>query len=191
MKQIHHFQIPSKELEEITRDENLEQVKNKKTMQLKGNYLEPFIKFISIVEGEEMKLQKRNNSIYQDNKKMFLRINADCKVCPKKDPVHYVIIIKRKPTENEKFVDVKLEIKNKHNHNHDKVPQKQYRGEERLKIAEDIFQAGGSNAYVLEQFAAGNGAPKRATARKIVSSYKNKGFSSDWLHHLWKINAKD
>ena len=30
MKQIHHFQIPSKELEEITRDENLEQVKNKK-----------------------------------------------------------------------------------------------------------------------------------------------------------------
>jgi hypothetical protein len=77
-----------------------------------------------------------------------------------------------------------LEIKNKHNHNHDKVPQKQYRGEERLKIAEDIIQGGGSNAYVLEQFAAGNSAPKRATARKIVSSYKNKGFSSDWLHNL-------
>ncbi len=37
---------------------------------------------------------------------------------------------------------------------------------------------------MLEQFAAGNSAPKRATPRKIVSSYKNKGFSSDWLHNL-------
>jgi hypothetical protein len=141
MKQIHHFQIPSKELDEITRDENFEQVKNKKIMHLKGNYLKPFIKFIYIVEGEEMKLQMRNNSLYQDNKKIYLRINADCKVSPKKDPVHYVIIIKRKPTENERFVDVELEIKNKHYHNHVKVPQKQYRGEEKLKIAEDIIQA--------------------------------------------------
>jgi hypothetical protein len=48
-------------------------------MQLKGNYLEPFIKLINIVEGEEMKLQKRNNSIYQENKKMYIHINADCK----------------------------------------------------------------------------------------------------------------
>ena len=47
-------------------------------------------------EGEEMKLQKRNNSLYEENKKMYLRINADCKLCPKKDPVHYVIMIKKK-----------------------------------------------------------------------------------------------
>jgi hypothetical protein len=30
MKRIHHFQIPSKESEKITRDENIEEVKNKK-----------------------------------------------------------------------------------------------------------------------------------------------------------------
>jgi hypothetical protein len=82
MKQTHRFQIPSKELEEITRDELIEEIKNKKFKQLKGNYLEPFIKLINIVEGEEMKLQKRNNSLYEKNKKMYLRINADCKQCP-------------------------------------------------------------------------------------------------------------
>ena len=82
MKQTHRFQIPSKELEEITRDEMVEVDKTKKFM--KGNYLEPFMKFINIVEGEEMKLQKRNNSLYEDNKKMYLRINCDCKLCPKK-----------------------------------------------------------------------------------------------------------
>jgi hypothetical protein len=98
-------------LEEITRDENIEEVKNKKIMQLKGNYLEQFIKFINIVEVEVMKLQKRNNSIYEERKKMYIRINADCKVCPKTDPAHYFIIIKRKLTENEKFVDVELKIK--------------------------------------------------------------------------------
>ena len=46
MKQTHRFQIPSKELEEITRDEMVEVDKNKKFM--KGNYLEPFMKSINM-----------------------------------------------------------------------------------------------------------------------------------------------
>ncbi len=179
MKQTHRFQIPSKELKEITIDEIIEEVKKKKFKQLKGKYLEPFIKFIIIVGGKKMKLQKRNNSLYEENKKMQLRINADCKECPKKNPVHYVVMILRKPTENEKFAYVVSDIKNKYNHDH--VSDKQYRGEERVKTEEDIIKAVGSNAFVLEQLADGKSAPKRTTACKIVSSYKNKGFSSEWL----------
>ena len=36
--------------------------------------------------------------------------------------------------------------------------------------------------HVLEQTAEGKPAPTRTAARKIVSSFKNKGFSSDWIH---------
>ena len=184
MTATHTFQISTKELEEITTEEKVQTVKNKNHLQLKGNYLEPFLKFINIVEGEEYKLQKRNNTFHENNNKMHLRINADCKSCPKKNGVHYVIMIRKKPNFNEKFVNVELQIKNKHNHEDNQKKNKQYRGDERLKVANDIILAGGSNAYVLEKVAEGKSAPTRSTARKIVSSLKNKGFSSDWIHSL-------
>ena len=189
MKKINHkFQITRKDLDEITREDNIEYLPNKKRYQLKGDYVGVFKQFVNIIENEEVSLQKRNSSFYKadngEKNKVYLRINADCKNCPKtSEGVHYVFIINNKPNENEKFVDVLVEIKNDHNHTTKKA-KKQYRGEEREKVSKAIIEAGGANAYVLEQIGQNKPAPTRAAARKMLSSYKNKGFTTDWLYNI-------
>ena len=100
------FQISTKCLDEITCQENVETVNGKKHKQLKGNYVESFSKGINVSEEMEIKLQKRNSALHENNKNVYLRINADCKSCPKNKPVHYVILIKKRPEINEKFVGV-------------------------------------------------------------------------------------
>ena len=178
------FQISYNELSRLTCKDNVIEAKNKKQKQLKGNFIEPFLKGINVIEGDEIQLQKRNSALHEKNRNIYLRINADCKKCPKKDGVHYVFIIKSKPDEKEKFVDVYVEIKNEHQHETKLLKRKQIRGEERDRVAEAIVIAGGPNAYVNERNAAGNEAPTKEAARKILSSVKNKNFSSDWIHSL-------
>jgi hypothetical protein len=86
---------------------------------LTGNFMRPFEKQIELIEGESIPIQKRNNIVYVEasrNNTVYLRINGDCKLCPKISRVRYVFTIRNRPEDHDKLVEIEARRKGLHSH---------------------------------------------------------------------------
>lgn len=187
VQQEYAFQVCHNELKKILN--NAKTLDNKKHKTISGNYLAPFIEQLKKIDNNASDIQNRNCAYHGDTttrkNQVFLRINADCKKCPNNSKVRYVITIEEKPKETDVFVGAKVIIKNQHDHNNNnQSTKKQVRGDTRTEVAEKIRAAGGAAAFITKQIADGKETVTATTARKIVSTEKNKEFSTDWLYSL-------
>jgi hypothetical protein len=90
---------------------------------LTGNFMRPFEKQVELIEGEAIPIQKRNNILYVEasrNNTVYLRINGDCKLCPKISRVRYVFTVRNRPKDNDKLVEIEGRRKGVHMHDNQK-----------------------------------------------------------------------
>lgn len=115
------FQILNSELKTMIDNSILDTSNaNKPFRYLTGNFIKIFEKHVEAYEKTKIPIQKRNNIVYEEslrNNTVYLRINGDCKLCPKMNRVKYVFMIRNKPDDNEKFVEVEGKRRGIHNHN--------------------------------------------------------------------------
>lgn len=114
------FQILYAELKAMVDNSILDVNTVKPYRYLTGNFIKVFEKHVEVFEKMKVPIQKRNNIVYEEslrNNTVYLRINGDCKLCPKSNKVKYVFIIKQRPNGTEKFIDVDAKSRGVHNHN--------------------------------------------------------------------------
>ncbi|CAF0912081.1 unnamed protein product [Brachionus calyciflorus] len=114
------FQILNSELKQMIENSILDTSNvNKPFRYLTGNFIKVFEKHVEMFEKIKVPIQKRNNIVYEEslrNNTVYLRINGDCKLCPKMNRVKYVFMIRSKPDDNDKFVEVEGKRRGIHNH---------------------------------------------------------------------------
>jgi hypothetical protein len=118
---IYHFKITNDELKIMIENSILETATTKPYRYLTGNFIRVFEKQVEIFEKTKISIQKRNNIVYEEsarNNTVYLRINGDCKLCPKSNRVKYVFTVKTKPKDTDEFVLVETKCRGIHNHNH-------------------------------------------------------------------------
>ena len=112
--------------------------------------------------------------------------------CCKKCSVKYKFIVKKKPTETERYVHVQIHSSGPHEHDENEK-NKQIRGEERERIAKEILiEAGGScRNYYLQKLELGESPPNEATLRKIKSEFLNctEITTHDWINELISLTT--
>ncbi|RNA10563.1 hypothetical protein BpHYR1_026476 [Brachionus plicatilis] len=114
------FQILNSELKQMIENSILDTSNvNKPFRYLTGNFIRVFEKHVELFEKIKVPIQKRNNIVYEEslrNNTVYLRINGDCKLCPKMNRVKYVFMIRSKPDDGDKFVEVEGKRRGIHNH---------------------------------------------------------------------------
>lgn len=114
------FQILNSELKQMIENSILDTTNVSKPFRyLTGNFIKVFEKHVEIFEKIKVPIQKRNNIVYEEslrNNTVYLRINGDCKLCPKMNRVKYVFMVRNKPDDNDKFVEVEGKRRGIHNH---------------------------------------------------------------------------
>lgn len=114
------FQILNSELKTMIDNSILDTSNaNKPFRYLTGNFIKVFERHVEAYEKSKIPIQKRNNIVYEEslrNNTVYLRINGDCKLCPKMNRVKYVFMIRNKPDDAEKFVEVEGKRRGIHNH---------------------------------------------------------------------------
>ncbi len=115
-----HFQIAMSDLNVMVANSIQDKTGNKPFRYLTGNFMRVFEDQMSKLEGYKVGIQKRNNILYVDRSRSstaYIRVNGDCKYCPKNAKVRYVFTIKNKPTGTEEFVEVHTKCRGIHQHN--------------------------------------------------------------------------
>lgn len=118
---IFRFQITNDELKNMIENSILDTSTSKPYRYLTGNFIRVFEKHVEAFEKMKVPIQKRNNIVYEEsarNNTVYLRINGDCKLCPKSNRVKYVFTVKNKPAEHDKYVEVETKCRGVHNHQH-------------------------------------------------------------------------
>lgn len=113
------FTIPYTELEKIVQNSVPDKNPNKPFRYLTGTFMRVFESQLFGLENFKVGIQKRNNILYVDpcrTSTVYLRINGDCKFCPRGNRVRYVFTIKKKPTGIEEFIEVNTKCRGIHNH---------------------------------------------------------------------------
>jgi hypothetical protein len=112
--------------------------------------------------------------------------------CCKKCSVKYKFIVKKKPADTERYVNVQIHSSGPHEHDENEK-NKQIRGEERERIAKEILiDAGGScRNYYLQKLELGESPPNEATLRKIKSEFLNctEITTHDWINELISLTT--
>ena len=112
--------------------------------------------------------------------------------CCKKCSVKYKFIVKKKPTDTDRYVQVNVHSSGPHEHDENEK-NKQIRGEERERIAKEILiEAGGScRNYYLQKLEMGESPPNEATLRKIKSEFLNctEITTHDWINELISLTT--
>ena len=112
--------------------------------------------------------------------------------CCKKCSVKYKFIVKKKPTDTDRYVHVNVHSSGPHEHDENEK-NKQIRGEERERIAKEILiEAGGScRNYYLQKLELGESPPNEATLRKIKSEFLNctEITTHDWINELISLTT--
>jgi len=126
VSQIFHFQIAMSDLNTMVANSIQDKSGNKPFRYLTGNFMRIFEDQMSKLEGFKVGIQKRNNILYVDRSRSstaYIRVNGDCKYCPKHAKVRYVFTIKNKPVGSEEFVEVHTKCRGAHQHNGGSIPQ--------------------------------------------------------------------
>lgn len=126
VSQTFHFQISLSELNTMVANSIQDKSGNKPFRYLTGNFMRIFENQMSKLEGYKVGIQKRNNILYVDRSRSstaYIRVNGDCKYCPKNAKVRYVFTIKNKPVGTEEFVEVHTKCRGSHQHNGVNIPQ--------------------------------------------------------------------
>jgi hypothetical protein len=113
------FHITNYELKSMIDNSVLETSTAKPYRYLTGNFIKIFERHVELFEKQRIPIQKRNNIVYEEslrNNTVYLRVNGDCKLCPKTSRVKYVFTIKNKPEADEKLVEVEGKIRGCHQH---------------------------------------------------------------------------
>ncbi|RNA30764.1 hypothetical protein BpHYR1_048682 [Brachionus plicatilis] len=140
------FQILYNELKNMVDNSVHDPNSTKPYRYLTGNFIKVFEKHVENYEKMKIPIQKRNNVVYEEssrNNTVYLRINGDCKLCPKENKVRYVFIVRKKPDGSEKFVDV--EAKSRGIHYHTDCSETFTRKKRISAMKQDIVQASPSN----------------------------------------------
>ena len=93
---------------------------------LTGHFMKLFENNVSLIEKTQVAIQKRNNIVHDETCRtntVYLRINGDCKFCPRGARVKYVFTIKEKPKGNENLIEVDGKCIGIHLHNFNKNKQ--------------------------------------------------------------------
>jgi hypothetical protein len=120
-QRTYKFQITSDELKQMIENSILDFSANRACRYLTGNFIKIFERHAEQIEKLPILIQKRNNIIYEEsirNNTVYMRVNGDCKLCPKTNRVKYVFTIKQKPNLEDKMVDVEARCRGIHNHHH-------------------------------------------------------------------------
>lgn len=144
------FQILYSELKNMVDNSVHDPNSTKPYRYLTGNFIKVFEKHVENYEKMKIPIQKRNNVVYEEssrNNTVYLRINGDCKLCPKENKVRYVFIVRKKPDGSEKFVDV--EAKSRGIHYHTDCSETFTRKKRISAMKQDIVQASPSNEKVI------------------------------------------
>lgn len=112
------------ELNEMLENSVLEQSSGRSYRYLTGSFMRVFEHQVELFEKMRISIQKRNNIVYEDssssrNHSAYVRINGDCKLCPKSDCVKYVFVVRRRPASNQpadKLIEVDVKCKGVHKH---------------------------------------------------------------------------
>ena len=118
---VFRFQIANDELKTMIENSILDTTTAKPYRYLTGNFIRVFEKHVEAFEKIKVPIQKRNNIVYEEsarNNTVYLRINGDCKLCPKLNRVKYVFTVKAKPADTDKYVEVETKCRGVHNHNY-------------------------------------------------------------------------
>jgi hypothetical protein len=116
---IYRFQILNEELKTMIDNSILDTSTAKPYRYLTGNFIRVFEKHVEAFEKMKVPIQKRNNIVYEEsarNNTVYMRINGDCKLCPKSNRVKYVFTVKAKPADTDKYVEVETKCRGLHNH---------------------------------------------------------------------------
>ncbi len=116
---IYRFQILNEELKLMIDNSILDTGTAKPYRYLTGNFIRVFEKHVEAFEKMKVPIQKRNNIVYEEsarNNTVYMRINGDCKLCPKSNRVKYVFTVKGKPADTDKYVEVETKCRGLHNH---------------------------------------------------------------------------
>ena len=116
---VFRFQITNDELKNMIENSILDTSTAKPYRYLTGNFIRVFEKHVEAFEKIKVPIQKRNNIVYEEsarNNTVYMRINGDCKLCPKSNRVKYVFTVKQKPADTDKYVEVETKCRGVHNH---------------------------------------------------------------------------
>ena len=116
---IYKFQIPNEDVKVMIENSVLDVSAHRPYRYLTGDFMRVFERYAEVHEKLKICIQKRNNIVYEEsarNNTVYMRINGDCKLCPKSDRVKYVFTIKSKPRDEDKVVDVEVKCKGVHSH---------------------------------------------------------------------------
>lgn len=89
------FQITNNELKMMIENSVLETNTAKPYRYLTGNFIRVFERHVELFEKQKIPIQKRNNVVYEEslrNNTVYMRVNGDCKLCPKANRVRYIIL---------------------------------------------------------------------------------------------------
>lgn len=84
------FQITNSELKTMIENSVLETNTAKPYRYLTGNFIRVFERHVEVFEKQRIPIQKRNNVVYEEslrNNTVYMRVNGDCKLCPKANRV--------------------------------------------------------------------------------------------------------
>lgn len=93
------FQITHNELKMMIENSVLETNTAKPYRYLTGNFIRVFERHVEVFEKQKIPIQKRNNVVYEEslrNNTVYMRVNGDCKLCPKANRVRYELIFCRR-----------------------------------------------------------------------------------------------
>lgn len=89
------FQITHNELKVMIENSVLETNTAKPYRYLTGNFIRVFERHVEVFEKQRIPIQKRNNVVYEEslrNNTVYMRVNGDCKLCPKANRVRYITL---------------------------------------------------------------------------------------------------
>lgn len=89
------FQITHNELKTMIENSVLETNTAKPYRYLTGSFIRVFERHVEVFEKQRIPIQKRNNVVYEEslrNNTVYMRVNGDCKLCPKANRVRSVPI---------------------------------------------------------------------------------------------------
>ena len=116
----YRFKIPIDDFYVMLEDAVVEEKSSKQYRYLTGDFMRIFERHLEQFEKCKVQIQKRNNIVYDVPSRtstVYIRINGDCKLCPRSNRVKFVFTIRKKPKGNEKYIDVDTKSRGNHVHN--------------------------------------------------------------------------
>jgi hypothetical protein len=116
----YRFKIPITDFYLMLEDAVIEEKSSKQYRYLTGDFMRIFERHLEQFEKCKVQIQKRNNIVYDVPSRtstVYIRINGDCKLCPRSSRVKFVFTIRKKPKGNEKFIDIDTKSRGNHVHN--------------------------------------------------------------------------